>query len=433
MNPRVIPPSSSFCVLPWIHLFADEQGAMHPCCRSVGSNSPNVDDEGNTHYVHGTADWNKAWNSSYMKQLRLDMLSGERPKPCERCYMYDDLGIRSHRQHVNEGYGDRIPHLLASTSPKGEAPLNLASIDMRLGNLCNLRCRMCSPQASKGLIKEWAAFHKVPVTHKGFDYLNRLDWFSHDDFWKVFIKHTDQVERLHFAGGEPFLIPQMFTFLEKLISLGRASKIKLSYNTNLTTIPERLYDLWPAFKAVRVTVSLDGIREVNEFIRYPSKWETMDRNLKTFDEHAERLNCTGGLGINSTVQVYNVFSIHQLIDYVGHELNHFEAPNLSILRYPGRYSIQILPKAEKETAKKRLETYLEGFSGRWNKRWDSGQLESVEEGINGVIRHMMEEDQPGHLNDFMNWNGHQDAFRQQDARAVIPELANLFKEPSHED
>src|SRR6185295_13957665 len=104
--------------------------------------------------IHDENGIETAWNSGYMKTLRLDMLEGRRPKPCERCYLYEDLGMRSHRQSQNAQHAEEIAQYVDSTDADGAAPLALRSIDLRIGNLCNLRCRMCSPQSSKALIQE---------------------------------------------------------------------------------------------------------------------------------------------------------------------------------------------------------------------------------------------------------------------------------------
>ncbi len=427
-RPTPTPPSESFCILPWMHVFADEGGVMYPCCRSVGSKLPNVHEgEDRPYRIQDEDGLEEGWNSAYMRGLRRDMLTGRRPKPCERCYMYEDLGMGSHRQSQNAEYLDRFPALPAGAGPDGRAPLQLRTVDLRLGNLCNLRCRMCSPQSSKALIREWAAFHDAPDDHPFFQELQRRDWFSRKTFWQIFEKHTSKIERLHFAGGEPFLIPPMFDFLERLIELGRAQNIMVSYNTNLTLLPRRVFELWPRFRGVRVTVSLDGFAEVNSFIRHPSRWSTITGHLKTLDSEAEHLNCNGGLGINTAVQIYNVFRIDELLEYLATSFTRFEAPNLSILSYPEHLSIRVLPPEMKRHAAERLRNFTKRFANRWPERWQGGELERLLAAIEGIIEHMMGENHSGLLPEFFRWSEHQDRFRGQNTVEVIPELAPLFE------
>jgi len=426
-------PSKSFCVLPWMHLFADENGVIYPCCRSVGTKLPNVSEQdGRPHRVQDDGGIADGWNSAYMRKLRRDMMEGLRPEPCARCYMYEDLGVRSHRQSQNERYLKQIAGLLARTDRDGRAPLDLRTVDLRLGNLCNLRCRMCSPQSSKALIQEWAELHGVPSDHQYFEQLRHLDWFAQPTFWQIFEKHTADIERLHFAGGEPLLIDQMFDFLERLIELGRAKDIMISYNTNLTVLPTRVFELWPHFRSVRVTVSVDGFDEVNSLIRYPSRWATLDRNLKTLDAEAERLNCTGGLGLNTTVQLYNIFHLDKFIEYTACSFDHFEAPNLSILSFPEHFNIQVLPLEMKRQAEDRLRRFTERFATQWPARWQQAALPALLAAIDGVIQHMFSADRSDLLPEFRRWSLHQDRFRGQNLLEVIPELAPLFDSPTED-
>lgn len=409
-----------------MHVFADEGGVMWPCCRSVTTKKPNVDAEGRPYRVHEEGGLEAAWNSGYMRRLRLDMLAGGRPAPCERCYMYDDLGMRSHRQDINDVHRARIPALVASTDEAGGAPLDLRSADLRLGNLCNLRCRMCSPQSSKALIGEFAEAWHVPASHHLFDEMRQREWFAGDRFWEIFERHASAVEHLHFAGGEPLIIPQMFDFLARLVAAGRAPDISLSYTTNLSVLPARVYELWPHFKQVRVTASIDGVGPVNAFIRYPSDWPTLDGHLRRLEADAEALNLTGGLSFNTTVQIYNVLRLDELIEYLATTFTRSEAPNLSVLTQPAHFNIRALPAALKDEAASRLRRVMARLEPRWPERWRGAELASLAAGVDGVIEHMMEKDLTKVLPEFRRWTALQDRYRGQHALDVLPELAPIL-------
>ncbi|MGE3277000.1 MAG: twitch domain-containing radical SAM protein [Vicinamibacterales bacterium] len=423
-------PSDSFCVYPWMHLFADEGGLMYPCCRSVGSKRPNVGDDGAPLHVQDADGIARGWNSAYMRTIRRDMLEGRRPVPCERCYMYDDLGMRSHRQDINDEYAGRVPEFVAATAADGSAPLDLRSVDLRLGNVCNLRCRMCSPQSSKALIGEFAAAARIPPTHHVFDAYRRMEWFVGDAFWDVFEKHTPHIERLHFAGGEPLIIPEMFDFLARLVRSGRAGGISLSYNTNLSVLPERVYELWPAFRSVRVTVSVDGAGPVNEFIRFPSDWSAIDRHIRALEADYDRLNLSGGLAFNTTVQIYNVLRLGDLLEYLVDTTTRAEAPNLSVLSSPRHLSIQALTPALKAEAAARLTDVMTRLEPRWPARWRGAELDALRASVAGIIEHMDEKDQTGVLREFRHWTAVQDQHRGQHTLECLPELAPLFEPAS---
>jgi hypothetical protein len=422
------PVSPTFCILPWMHVFADESGTLYPCCRSVDTQLPNVDESNRPYRIQDENGLADGWNSQYMRTLRLAMLAGERPSPCDRCYAIEDSGIQSYRQTVNGQYTEQIPELVSHTGAEGEAPHHFLSFDLRLGNLCNLRCRMCSPHSSKALIQEFASYFNVSPRHPYFEGLRQLDWFSSDAFWRMFDRYSVHLERLHFAGGEPLLIPQMFDFLKRLIRDERSQRIRLSYNTNLTVLPEYTAELWSRFQSVRVTTSVDGYEKVNSFIRYPADWQTIDRNLHLLDAEKERFHCTGGLGLNVTVQAYNVLYLDALIEYAALQFEHIEAPNLSLLRHPDYLSIQVLSPALKEQAASRLHGFLQRFEERWPARWRGEPLDRLKAAIHGVLHYMTAADRSDRLPEFRKWTRHLDENRRQRMEDVLPELAPLCEE-----
>jgi hypothetical protein len=199
----------------------------------------------------------------------------------------------------------------------------------------------------------------------------------------------------------------------------------ISYNTNLTVLPERILELWPAFQAVRITASLDGLGAVNDFIRYPSRWRVIDANLRRLDCEYQSLNLLGGLATNTAVQIYNVFSVCDLLDYLADSFARLEVPNLSIVTQPEYLSVQVLPSELKQLASERLAAALERSAGRWRARWGA-QANELTASINGIMDFMHEADRSELLPRFVDWASHQDAFRDQRTAETIPELAALF-------
>lgn len=427
MNTHPEWPSQTFCILPFLHLFVDERGMLYPCCRSVDTLRPNVDGRRKPLRIYDPEPLETAWNSQYMKQLRRDLVAGRRPAPCRRCYAYEDLGVKSHRQSANPENHHHLAGILNRLRDDGSLPLDLKSVDIRLGNHCNLRCRMCSPTSTKALIGEWKKLHGWDESHPYIAEVRHLDWYAQEEFWRSLEGHAENVERLHFAGGEPLLIDSMFRFLERLVTAGASRRITLSYNTNLTLLPPQVFDLWPRFAGVKVTVSVDGHGEVNSFIRYPSDWQTLDRNLVCLDNNARRLNCSD-LSFNTTVQVYNVLRLTELLDYTLARFQKFEpVPNLSLLSQPSCFSIQALSPELKSVAARRLRTWLEKTRARPPERLSPRWLGKVESRIEGIVRHMEQRDRSWEIAEFQRRNGVHDQARKQRLLDVLPELEPLMK------
>jgi len=414
----------TFCILPWMHVFADQRGVLYPCCRGLNSDTPNVDANGRPYRLGEIASLDEAWNSGFMKELRRDLLTGGKPKACASCFLYEEQAMESPREMWNRIHAPLVTDVLATADPDGTAPPIVRTFDIYLGNLCNLRCRMCYPVASKALIKEWPELRGVSEDDPELVEARRLDWFEDDAFWSRFEQFSGHVQNLHFAGGEPLLHERMFDFLERLAASGRSKDITLSYNSNLTVLPERLFELWPRFKGVTLTASIDGVGAVNSLIRNPSDWERLDRNLRFVNENADRMNCTM-VNINTTVQVYNIFSLVPLFEYVLELERFMPYPVLTILEHPSWFNVRILPRAMKEEAASRLRDFEERWRGRLPRR-RMGHPEKFLSAIDGIIGHMMQRDEPALIPRFVEQSRIFDRRRGEDVCEVIPELAPLF-------
>jgi organic radical activating enzyme len=420
-------PSASFCVLPWIHLFADESGVMSPCCRTVSTGETNTDGAtGKPRRVDHPDGVIAGMNTPAMATLRSEMLAGIRPGACARCYMVEDLGIRSHRQDQNAKWSGAIPGLLAATRADGTADIELRTADLRLGNVCNLRCRMCSPQSSRALIPEFATYHGVPRNHEYFDRFRRVDWFEKSGFWTELEREAPSLEAINFAGGEPFLIPQMFDFLERMIETGQAARMTISYNTNMTLMPERIKTLWPAFKAIRVTASLDGHGAVNDYIRAPSRWHVVEENLRYLDSNAETLNLRAGFASNTAVQILNIFALEPLLAFLLSDLTANECPNLSIVTHPEHLDVRVLPPGLKRRAAGQLSDLAARIAEGWPHtapRRDNSKLVAA---LTGIVDHMLAEDHSDRLPEFLRWTRTMDDARGERLLQAIPELAPIL-------
>jgi len=420
-------PSASFCILPWVHLFADEQGIMRPCCMTLGDRKSAGRDADGQPFTVARANLDDAWNSPFMKELRRDMLAGRRPAVCVRCFDEEDLGMESHRQAVNETHRARIAEAVAATGEEGESPATLIrSVDLRLGNVCNLRCRMCSPLSSRLLIDEWREMFDLAADDPRLERLRRVDWFARDEFWSTFEKYVPEIEMLHFGGGEPLLVPQALDFLQRLIDRGVADRIKLSYITNLTVLPPRLAELWPKFRSVSLAVSIDGYAEVNNFIRYPTDWARLDANLRRLREHGAELNVRS-VTFNTTVQLYNALRLTDLFAYTfSLAAPHVDPyPRLVLLSGPEPFSVGVLPENLRELAAARLRDFVARWEGHWPEPDD--ELPRFRDGIDGVIAHMQTSDMAGERPEFLRRNAVFDRARGQNVCDIVPELAPLFE------
>ena len=144
------------------------------------------------------------------------MLSGERPSICKKCWMMEDQGMRSNRQHNNKTYKDVMKQVEHITLPDGTVPeMRLKYWDMRFSNICNLKCRSCGPKHSSSwvpdAIKIWGKKKYMAENKKGLNIVDDIEGQSKLTFLEDQIKH---VERIYFAGGEPMMMDDHWYILE---------------------------------------------------------------------------------------------------------------------------------------------------------------------------------------------------------------------------
>ena len=282
----------TFCPLAWNHAFVNQDGSFQVCCTSEEFDNFIRNDQGERIFVGHGMSAEEIMNTNYMKNLRKQMLIGEWPELCKRCLITENMKGVSRREVEIVNYETKIDEMLDSTEEDGTTTYRVTSADYRLGNLCNLQCRMCNPRSTKLWIKDW---NEIKPENERFpqhviDSYSKYDWIDSEDLVRDFELKAPNLEHIHFAGGEPLLVPQMARILQKCIDSGNAKNIVITYNTNLTVLPKKVLELWKQFKGVKILASVDGIGPLNHYIRFPADWSQIDKNLHFIDEHHEEYN-----------------------------------------------------------------------------------------------------------------------------------------------
>jgi len=136
---------------------------------------------------------------------------------------------------------------------------------------------------------------------------------AHDDESIDILRSFPNVEHITLLGGEPTILSEHDALISYLITSGRSNNISLSYVTNLTGISDNLIDSWKKFKHVSIMASIDGVGSVNEYVRYPFKWNKIDTNLRKVFE----LSRTGtvNVGLSCTASMFNCIGLADLLLY----------------------------------------------------------------------------------------------------------------------
>jgi MoaA/NifB/PqqE/SkfB family radical SAM enzyme len=338
-------PHDKFCVLPWVSLETSPIGTVRPCCLAEDE----IVDNRGVKFDLNSAEFQQIRNSEYMRELRSEFLSGNQPETCRKCWAEEDAGRTSKRMHTLE----RLKHIVQDTEWTDSAkPLKF--LDLKLGNICNLKCRICGSWSSSTYAVEEIANDTSADPKQSFHYtmLQQGRWPRENPvFWEQIANSVDQLRYIEFTGGEPFMIEEHFELLRRLIRLGVAKKIEIHYNTNGTQFPEGAELIWREFRLVEIAFSIDDVEQRFEYQRSGAVWAEVESNLQRFKEMRQR-NKNIQLQACCTINVFNVLYLESVARWLARQ--NFDFVYWNMMHEARHFSIGSLPEAVKFVAANRL-------------------------------------------------------------------------------
>jgi len=444
--------SSTYCILPWIHFATRPNGDMRLCCSANASGAGGDHEVGLVKNDNGKpANFAKdtpmsAWNNSYMKSVRTTMLAGNVPKSCTKCFEEESKGVVSKRiwETLTWHHDDvDIPELIRQTTEDGTVPEQLKYLDLRLGHTCNIKCVMCSPHDSSRWLQDHSKLMdklKDPNTTRQMQFdKTQFDnkWHEKSTFWEDMYAQIPNLKQVYFAGGEPLMIKEHKQFIEEILRQGYQDKILLRYNSNGLLVDEDLIDMWKRFRKVKFAISMDACYERDEYIRYPTDWQTVERNLHMLDNTPDNITTS----LATAIQILNVKHLPDFMKWKVEsgfkKLNFANVPggvqmggglvNMHLLYLPTFLSVQVLPKDDKKEVRER---YLEFKDWLWhNYRQDDDFWKHNPYGWQrweAVMNHMDADDKSNELSGFREYITELDTIRGLNAKRVFSELAHLL-------
>lgn len=410
-----------FCPLVWTHSFVNINGQYQVCCTSESFDNAILDEKGEPFNIKNKPDLNAIYNSDFMKKLRLQLMDGEWPALCSRCRITEEQGGHSRRNIENLRFKDKLDEMIEQTQDDGESNYPVLLMDYRLGNLCNTQCRMCNPYASNQWIEDFnqvALNASLTLSEASKAKYRSYNWSDDSYLIEEFEQKIKHVSFLHFAGGEPLVVPKLVDLLECCVKNDVAKNITLSFNTNLTKLPKKVLELWKEFKAISLLVSIDGVGKLNDYIRPPSKFEIIENNLRFLDQFHQDYNISEII-VSTTVQAYNIGRLTELQNYLESYQFVTKVPNFVNLYYPKYLRTQVLPPKYKMQVEKELLKLKASCAGKVREG-----NEYLIENIDQVINFMNDKnDEIGYLN-FLKFTHRAYKYFEQQLKEVIPELSN---------
>jgi molybdenum cofactor biosynthesis enzyme MoaA len=401
---------------PFTGLATREDGAIQACCRShpVGFIQDNTLEE--------------IWNNDTMQRIRKQVLSNERPPECAPCFNLEDQGVESLRQrHIVGVIPEARINLYPNTPLQQIMPFKFPTMEIKLNNLCNLKCRMCHPMDSTSW-NDWKEVEEFYVKENNFmvkriEELNLmrkpyLDEFEDNpNWWTSFEKLLPYFRRVEFAGGEPLMDPQHYRILDMLVPYG--DQIEIKYATNLTTLGKNnrtIWQYWPKFKSVAVNVSIDGIADSYEYVRGNASWAELINNIKQVQTIPNVSRIVGAVA----VQVSNVLVLDKMIKYFLDNLGIVFYTNM--VQYPNVLSAQCLPFDLRNLAIERLQSVRLRVHTFKYVIENPILLNLTYQQIDGIINFLNAKDESNKWSDTIEFNRRLDQTREQSFTDVTPEF-----------
>lgn len=392
------------CMMPWIHMHIWPEGKVFPCCMSDSKVSfGNINESSIADIIN---------NDAY-KNIRKQMLNGEKPSVCSRCYeLEENADTWSLRKNSVQSFWDEAA--IQSTHTDGTIDnFKMRYMDIRFSNLCNMKCRSCGPSLSSSWYDDHKDIHGDPG-HPKF-----LDVSNNQNFLEDLKTHLDYVEEVYFAGGEALITPQHYEVLDYWLENNKTD-VKLRYTTNFSVLRYKkmhIFDYWKKFKNVRVAASLDAMGARAEYIRKGTIWEDIENNRRDMLRECPDIY----FEITPTVSIFNV---KHLIDFhkswYERGLLGINNIRINVLTYPFEYSMTVLDSAEKLEVMKLYDQYVKWLEDNGAETWFISS-------VSGIMKYLNSKDDAGLKKDFIAKTAILDRYRKENFVETFNELKDWYE------
>jgi radical SAM protein with 4Fe4S-binding SPASM domain len=278
--------SDTLCPMPWMNLEVSSDGKVRPCCVYKF-------EVGNVKALS----LNDIFYSSDITALRQELLNGKQSSGCQHCWDTENKGLISNRHY----HMSMLKKELLTTNL---VDLKIRNLDLKPGNTCNFKCRICSPISSSLFEQEERGRGNISI--------KSFNW-AEDNSTTVneILELLPTLTNIDMYGGEPFLIKPLFQIVKQAVDNGYASNMRLHYNSNGSVYPEKFIEYWKNFKHVDIHFSIDNVGSRFELERGGS-WSQVDSNIRKLLEL--RLPNVK-ISIMPAISIMNIFYIDEVLQW----------------------------------------------------------------------------------------------------------------------
>ena len=328
----------------------DKLKAFWPCCMMGNDReSPNVLEVEDPHLLNPQ----EMFDHPRMEELRNNLSNGVRDSACKICWDQEDRGLKSFRNYS-----------------KNEFDLDnngLELVDITASNICNLRCRMCSPTSSNLLMMDTKYFKDKGMEKEALSVVKRWGMSKPSRAteslqWDWLMENTHKIKALKASGGEPFYDDKVIQLLNRYVETGAAKNTYLSFHTNATQFTSEIVELLNHFKQNKHTFSIDGTDKVYEYIRYPANFKEMESSVMNYINNVK--NYDPILNFTMVVSAHNVLNIPEYIEWAKQVYPGVSIYFAEIYDMDRGIALKHMPIHLLEYAKSQVTKYIYRASGR---------------------------------------------------------------------
>jgi len=299
--------NSNWCALPFCHMNIETNGDLKPCCRA----NPILDNDGTPLNIRNYS-IDELWNHPKRLEFLEKFKRNEKPKECYQCFEREPIVKNQHRVKFSK---NRRAIDYTKEYLKGNTDPRLHWIEIRPGNTCNLKCRICGPEFSSQWGKDAnKLLEKVSYKQsEWYTYNKDCQWIEHDNVFES-VDSLKDVKHIHFLGGEPLMVLQHFDLLKNILSKTSGKNIDIYYNTNGTKrFTDEQLEILKQFKSLTVNLSIDDIGKRFEYQRKNAVWKEVYENIKWFYSLQEKDIVM--VYIAQAISILNLYDIDEFLNF----------------------------------------------------------------------------------------------------------------------
>jgi hypothetical protein len=326
------------------------------------------------------------WNNQKLVSLRELNNTNVWDQGCWECQRLESAGQSSFRLGMLDKFG--IKQNLSGPQ----------RIDLLFDLSCNLACRICGPHSSTFWQKH---LKENSISFPDYQTKSRMD-----DIIKI-LRSLDlsNLEMVQYCGGETLMGNTYWETSEILADLvpNAKDKITLGFQTNGTQpINEKYYEIIEKFRLVKFLISLDGVGDRFNYMRWPANWNQVTDNILAM---REKLPVNVMFVVQETACNLNLFYHDEVSSWVNDNFNTNRLGDIT------NYSKQLV-----------IHNVLD-VNNITQKYYDAIKSK----GLVNLLSPTWQED-PQKIKDMLREVERFDKIRNQDWRKTFPEVADFYSE-----